>query len=98
VCVELAPHKNRSVDANPKKCYIPDDKRKNPFKPSTCLSMIRKMKMRNSVDVRKVCIGFEEQAFRLLTQTRAKKEDLENSLKKAIKRAETYEKEEKNDF
>ena len=90
MCVDLAPHKNRSVDANPKKCYIPDGKRKDPFKPSTCLSMIRKMKMRNSVDVRKVRIGFEEQAFRLFTQTRATKDDLMNSLQNAVKRAETY--------
>ena len=90
MCVELAPHKNRSVDATPKKCYIPDGKRKDPFKPSTCLSMIRKVKMRNSVDVKKVRIGFEEQAFRLLTQTRATKEDLMNSLQNAVKRAQAY--------
>ena len=84
------------MDATPKKCYVPNHKRKDPFRPSTCLGMIRKMK--NSIEPKKVFIGFKEQAFRLLTQTRVTKEYLNAALEEAATKAEEYKIDKINEF
>ena len=60
--------------------------------------MIRKMKMRNSIEPKKVRIGFKEQAFRLLTQTRITKEQLKTALDEAAIDAEAYKKEKSSEF
>jgi len=60
------------------KCTIPQHKRKNEYSPTTCLAMVRKLKMTNAMNPKKAAIGFEEQAFRLLTQTRVEKAALDS--------------------
>ena len=69
------------------KCTIPQHKSKNEYSPITCLAMVRKLKMTNAMNPKKAAIGFEEQAFRLLTQTRVEKPALVAALKKAAVRA-----------
>ena len=59
------------------------------YNSTTCLAMVRKLKMTNAVNPQKgrPAIGFEEQAFRLLTQTRVEKAALIAALKRAEVRA-----------
>ena len=69
------------------KCTIPQHKRKNEYSPTTCLAMVRKLKMTNAISPNKAAIGFGEQAFRLLTQTRVEEADLVAALDSAAVRA-----------